>query len=84
MEITNLTGRPVVLSDGTIVSAAGTEGSSKTVETLSDRDRKRLVGRAAVHVEETKVLAGPASEEPKAELKTVPTRPGRTRTEGEA
>ncbi len=84
MKITNLTGRPVVLNDGTIVSAAGTRGSSKTVETLSDRDRKRLVDHGAVHVEETTTVAGAASGESKlGESKIATSRPGRSRAEGE-
>ncbi len=47
-QLTNLTKRPVVLADGTILAAAGTSGASKPVEVLSDTDVRRL--GASVHV----------------------------------
>ena len=47
-QITNLTTRPVVLSDGTILAAAGTKGAAKQTEKLSDADARRLSG--SIHV----------------------------------
>lgn len=41
-EIVNTTSRPVTLQDGTILAAAGTEGSVKRVEHLSEADERRL------------------------------------------
>ena len=41
-EIVNQTSRPVTLEDGTILAAAGTEGSVKRVEFLSEADARRL------------------------------------------
>ena len=32
--------KPLVLSDGTILAASGTDGSVRTVKTLSDRDQR--------------------------------------------
>ena len=52
VRVTNLTSRPQVLSDGTVLAAAGTDGASKVVSEFSDRDRKRLVPRGYVHVAE--------------------------------
>lgn len=40
-EIVNMTSRPIVLEDGTIIAAAGTDGSVKSVE-LSEGDARRL------------------------------------------
>jgi hypothetical protein len=56
MRLTNMTTRPVSLSNGTMLAAAGTEGSSKEVKELSERDRKRLVP-ATVRVEEPATTA---------------------------
>jgi hypothetical protein len=47
-KITNLTTRPVVLEDGTILAASRTEGSVKKVKSLSDGDARRLAG--SIHV----------------------------------
>jgi len=41
-QITNLTSRPVVLADGTMLAAARTDGSVKQVESLSEVDERRL------------------------------------------
>jgi hypothetical protein len=41
-EVRNLHTQPLDLEDGTILAAAGTEGSTKTVDSLSERD-ERLV-----------------------------------------
>jgi len=41
-QITNLTSRPVVLEDGTILAAARTDGSVKSVESVSESDARRL------------------------------------------
>ena len=49
MEVRNNQRHPVVLEDGTILAAAGSEGSRKQVE-LSDADRARLVDRNIVTV----------------------------------
>lgn len=48
--ITNLSGRVQCLADGTMLAAAGTNGSSKLVEIISAADVTRLGG--LVHVEE--------------------------------
>ena len=47
-EIVNLTSRPIVLGDGTIVAATSTEGSVKRVEEISDADARRLGDSIAV------------------------------------
>lgn len=67
MRVTNLTSRPQVLDDGTILAAAGTDGASKDVAELSDRDRKRLVDRGEVHME----ASATARQAPPAEAGTV-------------
>jgi hypothetical protein len=51
-EVTNQTRRPQTLSDGTILAAAGTNGSTKTVNAISDADQKRLGGRGWISVSE--------------------------------
>lgn len=38
----NLQRHPVSLDDGTILAAAGTEGSVKEVETVSEADQRRI------------------------------------------
>lgn len=48
MKLTNLSNHPVVLSDGIVLAAAGTSGSSKDVREFNDRDRKRLRGAVSV------------------------------------
>jgi hypothetical protein len=50
MKLTNNHRQPLVLDDGTILAAAGTDGSVREVESISDRDRRRYVdsGRIAV------------------------------------
>jgi hypothetical protein len=50
--ITNLSGRMQCLADerGTILAAAGTDGSSKLVETITEADQARLGD--SIHVED--------------------------------
>jgi hypothetical protein len=78
----------VVLSDGTIIAAAGTDGSSKEVAELSDRDRKRLLARGYVHVEGQALGVG-SQESAKTESETklnpppAPTPARRRREEGD-
>lgn len=68
--ITNLSGRMHCLSDenGTILAAAGTDGSSKAVEAISDVDVARLGD--SIHVEDIVIEAqapkpkAPANEQP--------------------
>ncbi len=43
-EIVNTTSRPIVLENGTILAAAGTEGSVKRVENISETELARLSG----------------------------------------
>jgi hypothetical protein len=43
MKLTNRFSKPIVLDDGTILAAAGTNGSTKEVESITDRDRRRYV-----------------------------------------
>jgi hypothetical protein len=72
MRLTNLTTRPVVLSDGTVLAAAGTDGASKEVKELSDRDRARLVHRGAVHVtDESQVPSSKSQVEERGSSPTV-------------
>lgn len=47
-ELTNHTTRALPLSDGTILAAAGTAGSVKQVDSLSDDDARRLDGHIFV------------------------------------
>ena len=49
-EVTNQRMQPVILDDGTMLAAAGTDGSTKTVASLSARDEKRLVRRQMISV----------------------------------
>lgn len=48
MRLINNYSKPLVLDDGTILAAAGTPGSQRDVESVSDRDRKRYVDRGRV------------------------------------
>jgi hypothetical protein len=42
--------RPVSLEDGTILAAVGTEGAERALDSISERDRKRLVNRGLIAV----------------------------------
>lgn len=54
MKLVNQTRHPVVFEDGTILAAAGTDGSTKEVASISEADRVRCVesGLVAVLVEQ--------------------------------
>ena len=52
-QITNLTTRPVVLDDGTILAAAKTKGSVKQVESVSEFDVRRL--GSSIHISDVTV-----------------------------
>lgn len=57
MKVTNHFLQPVVLEDGTVIAASGTDGSTKEV-TLSEGDAKRYVRPGMlVIVEETAAVA---------------------------
>ncbi len=59
MKIVNNYGKPILLDDGTILAAAGTDGSEKTVKGLSDRDRRRLIDKGFIAIiEEPKPAKG--------------------------
>lgn len=49
--------QPIVLDDGTTLAAAGTQGSVRELESISERDRRRHVERGRIAVED---LASPA------------------------
>jgi hypothetical protein len=70
--ITNLSGRMQCLADerGTILAAAGTSGSSKLVEAISDADLARLGD--SIHVEDAVI----ESESPLAKHKPLAAEPG--------
>jgi hypothetical protein len=57
--ITNLSGRMQCLHDkeGTILAAAGTDGSSKVVESISDADLARLGD--SIHVADVAIESAP-------------------------
>jgi hypothetical protein len=57
-QVTNLITQPLTLKDGTILAAAGTTGSVKQVESLSDEDQ-RLVDRGFVYVSEVEIVPPP-------------------------
>lgn len=50
MQLINNTRQAINLDDGTILAAAGFNGSIKEVEAISDRDRKRYVDTAKVRI----------------------------------
>ncbi len=56
-EVTNLHTQPLELEDGTILAAAGTEGATKTVKALGERDEKRLVRRGFIFVRDKELKA---------------------------
>lgn len=43
MKATNNYGKPIILDNGTILAASGTDGSTREGVELSDRDRRRYV-----------------------------------------
>jgi len=68
MIVKNLYAQPLTLSDGTVLSAAGTEGSAKTVAALDERDIKRLVRRELISVRDDEIqAAAPSPKQPKAQ-----------------
>ena len=60
-QLTNLITQSVTLDDGTVLAAAGTAGSVKQVDSVSDSDQKRLVERGFVHVSEVEIESQPAA-----------------------
>lgn len=54
MRLINNHRQPITLDDGTILAAAGTEGSAREVENLSERDRRRYVETGRVAIVEAK------------------------------
>ncbi|MGA9768279.1 MAG: hypothetical protein WBV94_04510 [Blastocatellia bacterium] len=48
MKVINNHRQPLTLDSGVILAAAGTPGSQKEVDSISDADRKRYTGRIAV------------------------------------
>ena len=50
LKLKNHTNQPQGLEDGTVLAAAGTPGSIKEVEKLTDADRVRLVERERVSI----------------------------------
>jgi len=65
-EVTNNSMQPVTLDDGTILAAAGTEGSTKPISSLSERD-DRLVRRRLITILDLSIKAVP----PPASTKTA-------------
>ncbi len=64
--VTNNTLQSVMLEDGTVLAAAGTDGSTKDGVTISRGDRKRLVdtGKIGVtRVEEPATLEPPKTDD---------------------
>lgn len=57
-EVVNLTTRSLMLSDGTGLAAKGTPGSVKQVESVSDKDARRLSGMIVVR--DVEVAPAPA------------------------
>ena len=51
-QVTNLHSQPITLSGGTVLAAAGTDGSTKSVTELSDGDKKGLLRRELISVRE--------------------------------
>ncbi|MCP9494287.1 MAG: hypothetical protein MSG64_07515 [Pyrinomonadaceae bacterium MAG19_C2-C3] len=52
--VTNNTLQSVMLEDGTLLAAAGTDGSTKEGVTVSKGDRKRLVDTGKISVSQVK------------------------------
>lgn len=67
MRLINQLSQPLCLEDGTILAAAGTEGSAKRVKELSEKDGKRYVARGYVAVVEDQAPRPAASARKKEE-----------------
>jgi hypothetical protein len=65
MKVINNYSKPVVLDNGAILAAAGAEGSTKSVESISDRDRRRLVDRGLIAIVEESPKTPKAKEDNK-------------------
>ena len=61
-KVTNNHRQPITLTGGVILAAAGTPGSIRELDAISDKDRRRHAGRIAVV--ETEAPAAPAPEAP--------------------
>lgn len=48
IEVINNHNQPLVLSDGTILAAAGTKGSVREMKSISDEDRERHANRILI------------------------------------
>jgi hypothetical protein len=49
-EIINRCSHPIVLEDGTVLAAAGTKGSVKRVDKLTEREEKRILEHGHAHI----------------------------------
>jgi len=65
-EIINQHTHPLDLEDGTVLGAAGSEGSVRHVESISDADVRRLVNRGLIAVRDVEFKSTAASVEPAA------------------
>lgn len=66
-EVTNLHTQPLALEDGTVLAAAGTDGATKAVDSVSETDA-RLVDRNLIIVrDKTTADRRPQTAEPKIE-----------------
>lgn len=55
--------QPITLDGGTILAAAGTPGSTRDIESISDRDRRRHAGRIRIiEAVEAKPSAAPSQD----------------------
>jgi len=59
MKVINNHRQPLTLEGGVILAAAGTDGSTREVEKLTERDRRRYLDRGLIAVV-TEPLAAPA------------------------
>ena len=55
MKVINNHTQPISLEGGTILAAAGTEGSVKEIDSISDRDRRRHVDTERIRIIEESV-----------------------------
>jgi hypothetical protein len=58
-QVTNLYTQPLELEDGTILAAAGSDGSTKTVDSLGEKDN-RLLEREWISVRDQGLKAVPS------------------------